>query len=88
MDKVNTASPLTIRDYYGAKEGTMCGFSKDYKNLPLSQLPVVTKVDNLRLTGQCNNLPGFCGVPLTAVNTVESILGRNYILDRINEMTK
>ena len=84
VDKVNTASPLTIRDYYGAKDGTMCGFSKDYKNTVLSQLPVVTKVDNLLLTGQYNNLPGFCGVPLTAINTVEAILGRNYVIRRLS----
>ena len=84
IDEINTATPLTIRDFYGAKEGTMCGFSKDYKNMVASQLPVVTKVDNLLLTGQNNNLPGFCGVPLTAINTVEAILGRNYIVDKIN----
>ncbi|WP_277064992.1 phytoene desaturase family protein [Prevotella aurantiaca] len=88
VEQVNTASPLTIRDYYGAKEGTMCGFSKNYKNILLSQVPVVTKVDNLLLTGQNNSLPGFCGVPLTAISTVEAILGRNYILNKINEMTK
>ena len=28
----------------------MFGFSKDYKNIALSQVPVVTKVDNLLLT--------------------------------------
>ena len=84
IDEINTATPLTIRDFYGAKEGTMCGFSKDYKNMVASQLPVVTKVDNLLLTGQNNNLPGFCGVPLTAINTVEAILGRNYIVNKIN----
>ena len=59
VDKINTASPLTIRDYYGSKEGSMFGFSKDYKNIALSQVPVVTKVDNLLLTGQNNGLPGF-----------------------------
>ena len=52
----------------------------------LSQLPVVTKIDNLLLTGQNNNLPGFCGVPLTAINTVEAILGRNYIINKINKV--
>lgn len=88
VDKINTASPLTIRDYYGSKEGSMFGFSKDYKNIALSQVPVVTKVDNLLLTGQNNGLPGFCGVPLTAINTVEAILGQNYILNRINECVK
>ncbi len=85
VDQVNTASPLTIRDYYAVKGGALSGFSKDYKNIVLSQVPVVTKVDNLLLTGQNNNLHGFCGVPLTAIVTAEAILGTNYILNKLNE---
>lgn len=84
---INAASPLTIRDYYNVKEGAMCGFSKDCNNLALSQLPVVTKIRNLLLTGQNNNLHGFCGVPLTAINTAEAILGKNYIINKINNIT-
>lgn len=84
IEAVNTASPLTIRDYYGAKDGTICGFSKDCRNIALSQLPVVTKIDNLLLTGQNNNLHGFCGVPLTAITTCEALLGTNYVLEKIN----
>lgn len=86
MDKVITASPLTIRDFYGVKDGSMCGYSKDCKNMALSQVPVVTKVDNLLLTGQNNNLHGFCGVPLTAINTAEVILGKNYVLNQLNQI--
>lgn len=85
VDQVNTASPLTIRDYYAVKGGALSGFSKDYKNIVLSQVPVVTKVDNLLLTGQNNNLHGFCGVPLTAITTAEAILGTNCILNKLNE---
>ena len=85
IEQINIASPLTIRDFYGTKEGGMCGFSKDYKNLLLSQVPVVTKVKNLFLTGQNCQLHGFCGVPLTAINTSEAILGKNYILNKIKE---
>lgn len=84
IEAVNTASPLTIRDYFGAKEGTICGFSKDCRNMTLSQVPVVTKIKNLLLTGQNNNLHGFCGVPLTAINTSEVLLGKNYVINRIN----
>lgn len=84
IEKVNTASPITIRDFYNAKEGTMCGFSKNCNNLMFTQLPVVTKVRNLFLTGQNNNLHGFCGVALTAINTAEAILGKNYIINKIN----
>ena len=85
VEKINASSPLTIRDFYGVKNGALSGYSKDCKNMALSQLPVVTKVDNLLLTGQNNNLHGFCGVPLTAINTAEAILGRNFVLNKINE---
>ena len=85
IEEVNASSPLTIRDFYGVKEGSICGFSKDCNNITLSQLPVVTKVSNLLLTGQNNNLHGFCGVPLTAINTCEVILGQNSIIDKLND---
>lgn len=86
IEDMNTASPLTIRDFYGVKEGSLCGFSKDWQNLALTQVPVVTKVKNLLLTGQNNNLHGFCGVPLTAIQTCEAILGINYVVNKINKM--
>lgn len=88
VEAVNAASPLTIRDYYNVKDGSITGFVKDCNNITLSQLPVVTKVKNLLLTGQNNNLHGFCGVPLTAINTTEAIFGVNYIVNKINEATK
>ncbi len=88
IDKINAASPLTIRDYYAVKGGALSGYSKDCRNMALSQVPVVTKVDNLFLTGQNNNLHGFCGVPLTAVNTAEAVLGeRNCVLNKINGLS-
>ncbi len=83
VEAVNAASPLTIRDYFGNKEGAMYGFAKDCRHLELSQVPVVTKIPNLLLTGQCVNLHGFCGVPLTAISTCEAILGKNYVLNKI-----
>ena len=85
IEAVNTASPLTIRDYYGVKEGSICGFAKNCHDIVLSQVPVVTKVRNLLLTGQNNNLHGFCGVPLTAINACEAILGLNYAVNKINQ---
>ncbi len=86
IEAVNTSSPLTIRDFYGVKDGSICGFAKNCQNIVLSQVPVVTKVRNLLLTGQNVNLHGFCGVPLTAITTCEAILGRNYIVNKINEL--
>nr|MBP7471459.1 NAD(P)/FAD-dependent oxidoreductase [Prevotella sp.] len=84
IENICTSSPLTIRDFYNTKEGGLSGYSKDCHNMALSQLPVVTKIKNLYLTGQNNNLHGFCGVPLTAINTCEAILGLNYVIDKIN----
>lgn len=84
VESINTASPITIRDYYAVKEGAMCGYSKDCNNIVLSQVPIVTKIKNLLLTGQNCNIHGFCGVPLVAINTCEVILGKNHVLNRIN----
>ncbi|MCD8304798.1 MAG: NAD(P)/FAD-dependent oxidoreductase [Prevotellaceae bacterium] len=83
IEAINASSPLTIRDFYGSKEGGISGFSKDARNLALSQIPVFTKIDNLFLTGQNVNLHGFCGVALTAITTCEAILGRNYVLNKL-----
>ena len=84
IEAVNTASPLTIRDYYAVKDGSISGYSKDCRNIALSQVPVVTKVSNLLLTGQNSGLHGFCGVPLTAITTCEAILGINVVINKIN----
>ena len=84
IEAINTSSPLTIRDFYGVKDGSICGYAKNCQNIVLSQVPVVTKVRNLLLTGQNVNLHGFCGVPLTAITTCEAILGRNYVVNKIN----
>jgi len=54
----------------------------------LTQIPVYTKVRNLLLTGQNINLHGICGVPLTAINTAEAILGTNTIINLINDANK
>ena len=85
IEAVNTASPLTIRDYYDVRNGSMYGYIKECGNIAKSQMNVVTKVSNLFFTGQNVNLHGFCGVPLTAISTCEAILGSNYLIDRLNE---
>lgn len=85
IQEINAASPLTIRDFYGAKQGSMSGFSKDYRTILATQLSVWTKIQNLYLTGQYVSLHGFCGVPLTAIRTSEAILGNGLILNQLNE---
>lgn len=82
---VHSSSPLTIRDYFGAKDGAIFGYRKDCRNLMLSHIPVKTKIPNLFLTGQNVNIHGICGVPLTAIHTAEAILGTNSIVRQIIE---
>ena len=79
------SSPLTIRDFYGNKDGSNYGFQKDSNDLMLSQMSVFTKVKNLFLTGQNVNIHGFCGVSLTAIETAEAIVGHNEIVRKINK---
>ena len=86
VEQVWSSSPLTIRDYYGQPEGALYGVRKDCQNIMLSQLPIWTKVKNLLLTGQNINLHGICGVPLTAVNTVEALIGQNKMVEKINNL--
>ncbi|MCC8039266.1 MAG: hypothetical protein LIP02_14200 [Bacteroidales bacterium] len=82
IEEVDLASPLTIRDYTGVKQGAMCGARKEC-NDPLTFLPVATRLPGLFLTGQSVNMHGFCGVTLTALQTAEAILGKNIIINQL-----
>lgn len=77
------ATPLSLRDWLGTKDGAMYGFFKDSTDPALSRLSVVTKIPNLFLTGQCIHLHGICGTPLTALETAETIIGSHVILSRL-----
>lgn len=81
---VYDASPLTIRDYNGAPEGSLYGLMKDCRNPYAGYVPVRTKTANLLLTGQNIYLHGCCGVPLTAVITAEALLGDDVLVRKIN----
>lgn len=83
IESVEASSPLTIRDYYGNKEGSLYGLRRDCNNMMLTQLSVYTKVRNLYLTGQDVNIHGMCGVALTAVSTAEAVLQDNLLRCRI-----
>lgn len=85
IDFVMASSPLTIRDYYGNKNGSNYGFLRDSHNIMLSQMSVFTKVKNLFLTGQNVNIHGLCGVSLTAIQTAEAFVGDNAIVRKINK---
>ncbi len=78
------STPLTYRDYIGSKTGGMYGFAKD-ANQPLKNyLPPRTKIKNLLLTGQSVNMHGILGVTISAVLTCAELLGKEYLLKKIN----
>lgn len=83
IERIYSASPLTLRDYYHTTEGAIYGYAKDCQNFMLSQISIFTKVKNLLLTGQCIRLHGICGVPLTAISTAEALVGRNKIIEKL-----
>ncbi len=82
IEAIDTASPLTIRDYTGVRRGGMCGYRNDCTDI-MRFLPVTTRVPNIFVTGQNVNMHGFCGVSLTAVQTCEAILGRNFLINKL-----
>ena len=87
-DKIESyfgATPLTIRDYTGSKEGSLYGYVKDCNNLVQSHISPNTKVRNLWLTGQNINLHGILGVPLNAMITVAGMTGGiEPLIEKIN----
>ena len=59
---------------------------KDSGNIIFSQLPIRTKVGNLLLTGQNVNMHGIGGVPMTAIETVEMLVGKDVVVSKIKQL--
>ena len=83
IDSTFSATPLTIRDFYSTKEGAIYGTKKDCNDMVASSISVRTKIDNLLLTGQCNNFHGILGVPITSVLTCGQLVGIEGLLGKI-----
>ena len=79
------ATPLTYRDYIGSSTGCMYGFAKDAGFPMKNYLPPRTKIKNLFLTGQSISMHGILGVTIGAVLTSSELIGRKYLIDKINE---
>lgn len=85
---VYASTPLSYRDYIGTKKGTMYGYVKNTNNPLKSLLPPKTKIDNLFFTGQSLNMHGVLGVTISGVVTCSEILGKEYLINKINEANK
>jgi all-trans-retinol 13,14-reductase len=80
-----TSSPLSYRDYIGAKDGGLYGIAKDYKDPLRTFISPKTKIPNLLFTGQNLNMHGVLGVTVGAIRTCGEFVGQNYLVQKINE---
>ena len=79
------SSPLTFRDWMGTVRAGAYGLFKDSKDIASSLIPIRTKVKNLLLTGQNVNMHGIGGVPMTAIETIQTIFADDSVLQGIRE---
>ncbi|HRZ78485.1 MAG TPA: NAD(P)/FAD-dependent oxidoreductase [bacterium] len=83
IEKVYTSTPLTFRDYVGARNGALYGVLRNSNEPQNSFLSPRTRIKNLYLSGQNIILHGILGVTIGAVLTCGSILGFDYLIERI-----
>lgn len=83
IEKVYTSTPLTFRDYVGARRGALYGVLRNNNEPQNSFISPKTRVKNLYMSGQNIILHGILGVTIGAVLTCGSILGFDYLLDKI-----
>ena len=84
IKSIHTSTPLSYRDYIGGFNGNMYGYVKDSNNPMKTLIPAKTKLDNLYLTGQSINMHGVLGVTIGAVSTCSEIVGKEYLVTKIN----
>lgn len=83
IEKYYTATPLSYRDYIGTTDGSLYGISKDYKDALKTFISPRTKLPNLYFTGQNLNLHGILGAAMSAIVTVNALLGHDKIIEKI-----
>ncbi len=88
IKSVHTSTPLSYRDYIGGFNGNMYGYEKDSNNPMKTFIASKTKLNNLYLTGQSINMHGVLGVTIGAVVTCSEIIGKEYLVDKINQFSE
>lgn len=84
IKSIHTSTPLSYRDYIGGDQGNMYGYVKDSNDPMKTFIAPKTKLDNLYLTGQSINMHGVLGVTIGAVVTCSEIVGKQYLVEKIN----
>ncbi len=85
IEAVYSSTPLSYRDYIGCNRGSMYGYVKDANNSLKSFVSARTKIKNLFFTGQSLNMHGILGVTISGVVTCSTILGGEYLVNKIQE---
>ncbi|MCC9072433.1 NAD(P)/FAD-dependent oxidoreductase [Flavobacterium sp. F-65] len=88
IQSIHTSTPLSYRDYIGGHNGNMYGYIKDSNNPMKSFIASKTKLNNLYLTGQSINMHGVLGVTIGAVVTCSEIVGKEYLVNKINQASE
>ncbi|MBF7092699.1 NAD(P)/FAD-dependent oxidoreductase [Flavobacterium sp. ALJ2] len=88
IQSIHTSTPLSYRDYIGGHNGNMYGYIKDSNNPMKSFIASKTKLNNLFLTGQSINMHGVLGVTIGAVVTCSEIVGKEYLVSKINQASE
>lgn len=84
IKSVHSSTPLSYRDYIGVHNGNMYGYVKDANNPMKTFVSPKTKIENFYFTGQSINMHGILGVTIGAVVTCSEILGKEYLINKIN----
>jgi len=84
IKSIHCSTPLSYRDFIGGHQGNMYGYEKDSNNSMITFIASKTKLDNLLLTGQSINMHGVLGVTIGAVVTCSEIVGKEYLVNKIN----
>jgi all-trans-retinol 13,14-reductase len=85
IENIYTSTPLSFRDYVGARNGALYGTLRDCNEPHKSFISPKTRIKNLYLSGQNIILHGVLGVTIGAVLTCGSILGFDYLINKIRE---
>lgn len=85
IQSYTSSTPLTYRDYIGARDGGLYGIAKDYRDPLKTFISPKTKIPNLFFTGQNLNMHGVLGVTVGAIRTCGEFVGQNYLIRKINQ---
>ncbi len=84
---VGAFSPLTLRDYVLAWDGSTYGVKKNIGQARSGKIMPRTRLKGLYLAGQNVEMSGIVGTVIGSVSCCSEILGARYLLDKINRET-